>query len=218
MRGDDESSSDAIVYVVDDDPSVRRGLERLLRSVGLAVETFSTACAFLEAAPADQPGCLVLDVVLPGCSGLELQSTLSKTERALPIVFITGQGSVTRSVEAMKAGAVDFLQKPVDDNQLLESVDRAIELSRRLRAERTERMDIRRRRAALTPREREVMDLLVAGKINRLIAAELGNAEKTVKIQRRRVMDKMRVRSVAELVWLAGKAGLNHDAVGRAVR
>src|SRR5262249_18760481 len=112
----------------------------------------------------------------------------------------------------------DFLQKPVDDNQLLESVDRAIELSRRLRAERTERMDIRRRRAALTPREREVMDLLVAGKINRLIAAELGNAEKTAKIHRRRVMDKMRVRSVAELVWLAGKAGLNHDAVGRAVR
>jgi FixJ family two-component response regulator len=190
-----DAAGEALVYLVDDDPSVRRGIARLLRSVGLAVKTFETAEEFLDSPVRDEPGCLVADVVLPGTSGLDL----------LPIVFITGQGNVGTSVRAMKDGAIDFLQKPVDHQQLLDSVQRAIEMSRQLQAERAEREEIAQRRARLTPRERQVMDLLVAGRINRRIAAELGNAEKTVKIHRRSVMDKMEVRSVAELVWLSAK-------------
>lgn len=200
-----DAAGEALVYLVDDDPSVRRGIARLLRSVGLAVKTFETAEEFLDSPVRDEPGCLVADVVLPGTSGLDLQSILRKTERLLPIVFITGQGNVGTSVRAMKDGAIDFLQKPVDHQQLLDSVQRAIEMSRQLQAERAEREEIAQRRARLTPRERQVMDLLVAGRINRRIAAELGNAEKTVKIHRRSVMDKMEVRSVAELVWLSAK-------------
>lgn len=200
--------SDGIVYVVDDDPLVQRALSRLVGSAGLLVETFASAKAFLESPPRDRPACLVLDVILPGASGLELQSTLRKTERLLPILFVTGHGDVAMSVQAMKHGAVDFLQKPVDDHQLLDCIQRGLEVSRRLRSDRSERLDIQQRHETLTPREREVMGLLLVGRINKQIAEELGNAEKTVKIQRRRVMEKMRVRSVAELVWLAGKVDL----------
>ena len=156
----------------------------------------------------DRPACLVLDVILPGAGGLELQSTLRKTGRLLPIVFITGHGEVSMSVQAMKHGAVDFLQKPVNGHQLLDCIQRGLGVSRQLRIDRSERLDIQQRHATLTPREREVMSLLLAGRINKQIAEELGNTEKTVKIQRRRVMEKMRVRSVAELVWLAGKVDL----------
>jgi FixJ family two-component response regulator len=200
--------SDALVYVVDDDLSVRRALSRLLRSVGLAAETFPTAEAFLASPNHDRPGCLVLDIILPGVSGLELQAALRKAERLLPIIFITGHGKVAMSVRAMKDGAVDFLQKPFNDQELLDCIQRGIATSRQLRAEWSVRMDIQQRRARLTAREREVMDLLLEGRINRHIAKELGNAEKTIKIHRRRVMDKMEVRSVAELVWLADQGDL----------
>jgi len=188
---EDRAVSDGLVYVVDDDLSVRRGLARLLRSVGLAVETFATVQAFLEAPPCERPACLVLDVILPGTSGLDLPAALDKAERLLPIIFITGHGDVTMGLRAMKGGAVDFLQKPLNQQELLDSIERALVTSGRLRAERAARVDIRQRHARLTPREREVMDLLVAGRINRCIAEEFGNAEKTVKIHRRSVLDKM---------------------------
>jgi FixJ family two-component response regulator len=208
--GGDEAKHepDAVVYVVDDDPSVRRALSRLLRSVGLPVETFPTAQAFLASPPADLPACLVLDVRLPGPSGLDLQSALRESRRPLPIVFITGHASVSTSVRAMKGGAVDFLQKPFNDQELLDCVQRAIETSRRLRADQAEQADLAQRHAALTGREREVLGLVVTGMLNKQIAATLGIAEKTIKVHRARVMDKMRAASVAELVRLAEKLGL----------
>ena len=208
--GGDEArhEPDAVVYVVDDDPSVRRALSRLLRSVGLSVETFANAQAFLAAPPADLPGCLVLDVRLPGPSGLDLQSALRESHRPLPIVFITGHATVSTSVRAMKGGAVDFLQKPFNDQDLLDCIQRAIETSRRLRADQAEHADLAQRHAALTGREREVLELVVTGMLNKQIAAALGIAEKTIKVHRARVMDKMRAASVAELVRLAEKLGL----------
>ena len=208
--GEDEAKQEpnAVVYVVDDDPSVRRALSRLLRSVGLPVETFPTAQAFLDSTPADLPACLVLDVRLPGPSGLDLQAALRESRRPLPIVFITGHASVSTSVRAMKGGAVDFLQKPFNDQELLDCIQRALETSRRLRAEQAEHADLAQRHAALTGREREVLELVVTGMLNKQIAAELGIAEKTIKVHRARVMDKMRAASVAELVRLAEKLGL----------
>ena len=199
--------NDAVVYVVDDDPSVRRALSRLIRSVGLPVETFPSAKAFLDRPPSDQPACLVLDVRLPGPSGLDLQSALREARRPLPIVFITGHASVSTSVRAMKGGAVDFLQKPFNDQELLDSVQRAIETSRRLRADQAELAELARRHAALTGREREVLRLVVTGMLNKQIAAELGIAEKTIKVHRARVMDKMQASSVAELVRLTERLG-----------
>ena len=196
------------MYVVDDDPSVRRALSRLLRSVGLPVETFATAQAFLDSPPADLPACLVLDVRLPGPSGLDLQSALREAHRPLPIVFITGHATVSTSVRAMKGGAVDFLQKPFNDQDLLDCIQRAIATSRQLRADQAEQADLAQRLAALTGREREVLELVVTGMLNKQIAAALGIAEKTIKVHRARVMDKMRAASVAELVRLAEKLGL----------
>ena len=204
--------NDAVVYVVDDDPSVRRALSRLIRSVGLPVETFPSAKAFLDRPISDQPACLVLDVRLPGPSGLDLQSALREARRPLPIVFITGHASVSTSVRAMKGGAVDFLQKPFNDQDLLDSVQRAIETSRRLRADQAELAELARRHAALTGREREVLRLVVTGMLNKQIAAELGIAEKTIKVHRARVMDKMQASSVAELVRLTGRLGLPQAA------
>ena len=200
--------SDAVVYVVDDDPSVRRALSRLVRSVGLPVETFPTAKAFLDAPLSDQPACLVLDVRLPGPSGLDLQSALREARRPLPIVFITGHASVSTSVRAMKGGAVDFLQKPFNDQELLDCIQRAIETSRRQRADQAEQAELGQRHAALTGRERQVLALVVTGMLNKQIAWELGIAEKTIKVHRARVMDKMRASSVADLVRLAEKLGL----------
>ena len=194
-----------VVYVVDDDPSVRRALSRLLHSVGLEALTFPSAQAFLAFTPSDRPACLVLDVRLPGPSGLDLQSALSQADRQVPIVFITGHGTVPTSVRAMKGGAVDFLQKPFNDQELLDSVQRALRRSGVERAGRAERAELERRVESLTPREREVLTLVVAGMLNKQIADKLGIAEKTIKVHRGRVMEKMQAESIADLVRMSEK-------------
>jgi FixJ family two-component response regulator len=195
------------VYVVDDDASICRALARLLRSAGFAVQTFPSAKAFLDWSAPDRPACLVLDIRMPGPSGLDLQSALREADRLLPIVFITGHGDVATSVRAMKAGAVDFLQKPFDDQELLACVQRALETSRAQRAERAERAMLGQRVACLTPREREVLRLVVTGMLNKQIADKLDIAEKTVKVHRGRVMEKMLAGSVADLVRMTAKLG-----------
>jgi FixJ family two-component response regulator len=200
--------SDPIVYVVDDDDSVCRALARLLRTVGLAVETFRSAKAFLEYPAQDRPSCLVLDVRLPGPSGLELQEALSEAGRGLPIIFVTGYGDVPTSVRAMKGGAVDFLQKPFDDHELLDCVQRALAQSGEDRAERAHRAALQARVDTLTPREREVLLHVVTGKLNKQIAADLRIAEKTIKVHRGRVMHKLGAGSVADLVRMVEKLGL----------
>jgi len=197
-----------LVYVIDDDESVCRALGRLIRSVGLDVETFASARAFLERKPADRPACIVLDVRLPGASGLDLQVSLGRAQDAMPIIFITGHGNVPMSVRAMKKGALDFLQKPFQDQELLDAVQRALNRSRVVRVQESERAAVERRLATLTPREREVLRLVVRGMLNKQIAAELGAAEKTVKVHRGRVMKKMQADSVAEIVRMAQKVGL----------
>jgi FixJ family two-component response regulator len=201
--------NDAIVYVVDDDESVCRALARLFRAVGLSAETFRSAKAFLDHAAPDRPECLVLDVRLPGPSGLDLQEALRQAGRDLPIVFITGHGDVPSSVRAMKGGAVDFLQKPFNDQELLDCVQRALTRSREQRVERAERHEINGRLDTLTPREREVLLQVVTGKLNKQIAGDLGIAEKTIKVHRGRVMQKMRANSVADLVRMVEKLGLS---------
>jgi FixJ family two-component response regulator len=200
---------DAVVYVVDDDDAVCRALARLVRSVGLSAETFRSARAFLEHAAPDRPACLILDMRLPGPSGLDLQEALSQAGRDIPIVFITGHGDVSSSVRAMKGGAVDFLQKPFNDQELLDCVQRALTRSRERRAERAQRNDVQSRLDTLTPREREVLLQVVTGKLNKQIAGDLGIAEKTIKVHRGRVMQKMRADSVADLVRMVGKLGLS---------
>jgi FixJ family two-component response regulator len=201
-----------VVYVVDDDESVRRSLARLMRSAGLAAETFPSAQAFLDRQLPDRTACLVLDVRLPGLSGLDLQGALSETERSVPIIFITGHGSVPMSVQAMKRGAVDFLQKPFDEDDLLAAIGRAFATYRATRADRTERLAIQRRFDTLTSRERQVMGLVVAGRLNKQIAADLGAAEKTIKIHRGRVMRKMEADSVADLVRMSQRIGIQPPA------
>jgi len=196
------------VFIVDDDPSVRRSLSRLVRSVGLAAEGFSSAREFLERARLRNPGCLILDVRLPGLSGLDLQKELAAVGNSLPIVFISGHGSIPMSVQAMKAGAVDFLEKPFNDQDLLDAIHAAIERDRRTCRERAERFKVQQRIETLTPREREVFLLVVTGKLNKQIGAELGTTEKTVKVHRARVMKKMHADSLAERVRLAERAGL----------
>jgi len=205
----DESMDEAIVYVVDDDSSVCRAIARLIRSVGLGAETFPSAKAFLEHTGPDRPACLVLDIRLPGPSGLDLQEALSRAGRDVPIVFITGHGDVPTTVRAMKGGAIDFLQKPFDDHELLDCVRLALARSRAQRAERTERAQLQTRVDTLTPRERQVLLHVVAGKLNKQIASDLGIAEKTIKVHRGRVMQKMRAASVADLVRMVEKLGLS---------
>jgi FixJ family two-component response regulator len=200
--------SDAVIYVVDDDSSVRKALVRLLRTVGLDVESFDSAQAFLERVLHDRPSCLVLDVRLPGPSGLDLQTALGQADRRIPIVFLSGHGDVPMTARAMKAGAVDFLPKPWNEQDLLDAIQRALARSRAERAERAERTAIQHRVDRLTPREREVLALVVSGKLNKQIAAELGASEKTIKVHRGRVMQKMQVGSVAELVRLTERIGL----------
>lgn len=196
------------VFVIDDDPSVRKSLSRLLRSTGHTVETFSSAEEFLHRGRFDGVGCVVLDIQMPGLSGMDLQVELSRAEYGMPIVFITGHGDIPMSVEAMRKGAVHFLTKPFDDNDLLRAVDEAIEKDRKAKAEQTQVKDIRQHISLLTPREYEVFRYVVSGMLNKQIALELDIAEKTVKIHRGRVMEKLSVDSVAELVRLAEKAGI----------
>ncbi len=193
----------ATVFVVDDDQAVRDSLQWLIQSVGLRVETFSDALTFLDQADPSRPGCVVLDVRLPGISGLEVQEQLAERGLDWPIIVITGHGDVPMAVRAMKSGALDFIEKPFSDQVLLDQVQRAIELDTRRRSERAETDGITQRINTLTPREREVLDLVVAGKVTKQIARELNLADKTVEAHRARVMEKMRAESIAHLVRLA---------------
>lgn len=198
-----------LVYLVDDDEAVRKGLARLIASAGYRVATFDSARAFLGRGGADAgPACLVLDVQMPDLSGLDLQRELDAAESIMPIVFVTGHGDIPMSVRAMKAGAADFLTKPVDEEQLLGAIGLAVARAARDSAERAERDAVRRRFGSLTPREREVMALVVTGRLNKQIAHELGTVEQTVKVHRMRVMAKMQADSLADLVRLAEKAGI----------
>lgn len=199
--------TEGIVFVVDDDDSVRRALERLIRSVGLPVETFASASEFLRRKPPAGPACVVSDVRMPGLSGLDLQSELAKAGFFTPIVFMTGHGTVPMTVRAMKAGAVDFLQKPVDEQELLDAIHRALERSGRERWQTSEHEGIRARLETLTAREREVFELVVTGMLNKQIAAELDASEKTIKVHRGRVMQKMQADSLADLVRMAERLG-----------
>jgi FixJ family two-component response regulator len=202
-------SRDGIVFVVDDDASVRRSLGVLIRSVGLESEAFPSAQAFLDHPLPDRPCCLVLDLRLPGPSGLDLQLALLKRTRTIPIIFISGHSDVPITARAMKGGAIDFLPKPFNDQDLLDAVQRALARDRQARVEAAERAVIERHIATLTPRERQVMLLVVRGLLNKQIAAELGAAEKTIKIHRGRMMQKMAAGSVAELVRMTEKLGLS---------
>jgi FixJ family two-component response regulator len=201
-----------VVYVVDDDPSVRKALERLLRSADYEAKTFASPSAFLDFSSPDAPGCLILDIKMPKLSGLELQDRLAERGVCLPVIFITGHGTVPASVKAFKAGAMDFLQKPFEERELLEAVARGIEKHRRLRQEQNEMKGLRARLDTLTPREREVFRLVVSGMLNKQVAFDLGITEKTIKVHRARVMQKMGAPSLADLVRFAEKLGLRSSA------
>jgi FixJ family two-component response regulator len=197
-----------IVFVVDDDHTVRQALARLLRSLGLQAETFASAREFRARARPDGPACLILDVRLPGENGLLVQQALQATEECLPIIFLTGYGTVPLCVQAMKRGAVDFLQKPIDDEALLAAVATALEQDARTRDRKRHRAAVRARFATLTPREREVLGLVITGVPNKDSAATLGTTEKTVKAHRARVMQKMQASSLAALIRMAVLLGL----------
>ena len=201
--------SDASVFIVDDDALVRDSLEQLIKSVGLKVETFSSARAFLDTELPDKSCCLILDIRMPGLSGLELQARLAKSGRSIPIIFITGHGTVPMSVKAMKAGAVDFLQKPFDDQELLDAINHAIEQNRQARLEQAEIYEIKQHIESLTLREHEVFVPVIAGMLNKEIAYNLNMSESTVKTHRAHIMRKMAVKSFAELVRAAQKSGIH---------
>ena len=196
------------VFIVDDDAGVRKALVRLMRAHGRQALDFASADEFWRARDPQSPGCLVLDMSMPGIDGLDLQRKLDEAGIPLPIIFITGHGTIPASVQAIKAGAIDFLTKPVSQDTLLRAVDAAIEKDRLTRLRAAELARIRERLSALTPREREVLTYVVAGRVNKQIAAVLGTVEKTIKVHRARVMQKMGVTSVAELVRLAGRVGV----------
>ena len=197
-----------VVYVVDDDPDVLKAIERLLESAGHKVVAFPSPQQFLERFDPDAAGCLVLDLAMPGLSGLELQGRLEQQASHLPIVFLTGRGDIAASVQAMKHGASDFLTKPVDDALLIATIRDALARDRALRPARIERERIAKRLATLTERERQVLEHIVAGRLNKQIAADLGTVEKTIKYHRANLMRKMGVRVVADLVKLAERAGI----------
>jgi RNA polymerase sigma factor (sigma-70 family) len=199
--GDDQPT----IFVIDDDVSVRDGIKGVVTSVGLRAQTFASVQEFLQTNRPEGPNCLVLDVRLPGVSGLDFQRELSKQDIRIPIVFITGYGDIPMSVQAMKAGAVEFLTKPFRDQDLLDAIQQALERDRTTRQHRSEAAVLRQRFETLTERERQVMRLVVAGKLNKEIAGELGTSEITVKVQRSRVMRKMEAESVIDLVRMAQK-------------
>jgi FixJ family two-component response regulator len=199
-----------IVFVVDDDASVREAVERLVRSAGLRVEAFASAEEFLRRPKADAPSCLVLDVQLPDLSGLDLQRRMADASNEIPIVFITGHGDIPTTVRAMKAGAVEFLTKPLVEGDLLESIRHAIARDRADRRRHADTADLRARFASLTPREEEVMAWVVTGLLNKQIARELGISEETVKVHRGHAMRKMQADSVAELVRMSERLGIPH--------
>ena len=201
------SSLTPMVFIVDDDPSIRKSLTRAVASAGFAVEAFASARDFLAREPFVGPCCVVLDVRMPGLSGVELQEALAGSGHRVPIIFITGHGDIAMSVKAMKAGAVDFLTKPFDVERLLDAIHRAVTKDVRDRGEARRTAEVLERVKLLTPRETEVFALVVTGMLNKQIAGELGIGEKTVKVHRARVMEKMGARSVAELVRLADRAG-----------
>ena len=201
--------ADPIVFVIDDDPLIRDGLRSLIKSVGLHVETFGSSREFMQRRPSDAPGCLVLDVRLPGLSGLDLQRELNESNIHIPIIFMTGHGDIPMSVRAMKNGALEFLTKPVRGQDLLDAVQEAIARDRAARRERAKMEDLRTRFDSLTPREREVLDLIVAGLLNKQIAGELNIGEVTIKTHRAHIMQKTQAESLAHLVRMNEKLKSN---------
>jgi FixJ family two-component response regulator len=196
-------TSQPTIFVIDDDPQVRRAVGRLLTAAGHRVELFGSAIQFLESTDGDQPGCLVIDLRLPGLNGIDLFNLLHTTGKSIPMVFLTGYGDVPTSVQAMKAGAVDFLTKPVDEDELLEAIGRALARDVQIRQGQAEQEELVTRRATLTRRERQVFNLVVQGLLNKQIAGHLGTTEQTVKVHRGRVMQKMQASSIAQLVHIA---------------
>jgi len=197
-----------VVAIVDDDPSVREGLRSLIRSAGWSVETFASAQEFLARPRAKAPSCLILDLQLPDLSGLDLQKRMAATNLEIPIVFLTGHGDIPASVQAMKAGAIEFLTKPVNEEDLLRAIQEAIDRDRRTRQQHADMCELRNRHDSLTAREREVMKQVISGLLNKQVAAELNITEFTVKIHRGQVMRKMRADSLADLVRMAESLGI----------
>lgn len=202
------TESNPTVFVIDDDSSVRKSLTRLLQALGFKVEAFASAELFLERGQFDGVGCIILDIRMPGLDGMALQDQLSQTDYSMPIIFITGHGDIPMSVRAMKKGAVDFLPKPFDDEDLLQAVKRAVEKDVKAKFERREVSEILAQLRGLTPRELEIFRYVISGLLNKQIGFKLGIAEKTIKIHRGRIMEKLRANSVADLVRLAEKAGI----------
>jgi FixJ family two-component response regulator len=206
---EDAAESNSIVFVVDDDPSFRRSVERLIRLAGFKVRSFASTQDFLIAGRSDVPSCLISDVRMPGLGGLDLQRELARTDWPIPIIFITGHGDVPTSVRAMKAGAAEFLTKPFREQELLDAIEQALERDRIARKAQSKLADLRWRYGSLTPRERQVMAHVASGMLNKQIAGQLNTVEKTIKFHRAHLMQKMKARSLAELVRMAGDLGLS---------